>query len=78
MGKDAAATASVSLGVKAGAGDLEKKTPVEVGREKNEAGLAQDPHCPEVSAFSSCELRLPNYTEAIPKPALQNYPRNAM
>lgn len=49
---------------------LEKKAPVEVGRENNEAGLAQDPYCPEVTAFSSCELRLPSCTEAIPKPAL--------
>lgn len=76
--KAAAATASVSLGVEVGAGDLEKKAPVEVGREKNEAGLAQDPYCPEVTAFSSCELRLPSYIETIPKPALQSYPRNAM
>lgn len=78
MMKAAAATASVSLGVKAGAGELEKKAPVEVRGEKNEAGLALDPYCPEVTVFSSCELRFPSYTEAIPKPTPQNYPGNAM
>lgn len=45
MVEAAAATASPSLGIKAGARELEKKAPVEVGRENNEAGLAQDPHC---------------------------------
>lgn len=28
-----------------------------------------------LTAFSSCELRFPSYTEAIPEPALQNNPR---
>lgn len=53
MAKAAVATASILLGVQVGAGrggeDL-----VEVGREKDQAGLAHDLCSPEVTAFSSC------------------------
>jgi len=35
-------------------GEMEKKDPVEVGREKTQAGLAHDPSSPGLAAFSSC------------------------